>query len=70
MENIPCQERVKFQHTEDSKVFDHQCCLFTPHKGTKHYIPTITCTCGGDRVTHDIDGVDITKTWSGFIEPL
>jgi hypothetical protein len=33
----------------------------------KHYTSSLLSTCGGERVTHDIHGNDITKTWSPYI---
>jgi hypothetical protein len=61
----PCNATVHFD--SGTKINHHQCCLFEEyHKGLKHFTPTLLLTCGGDRATHDIDGNDITKTWSPF----
>lgn len=65
----PCKAIVEFKKEyggDDDKIFKHKCCLFTPHKGIKHYTPSLLITMGGDRVTHDIHGNDITKTWSPY----
>jgi len=60
----PCKATVHFNN--GYKIIHNQCCLFEEyHKGLKHYTPTLLLTCAGDRVTHDIDGKDITKTWTG-----
>ncbi len=67
-----CKATVHFRQDmgepeEEQKVFHHRCCLFEEyHKGLKHFTPSLLLTCGGERVTHDIDGNDITKTWSPY----
>ena len=69
----PCKAIVHFRRDmgepeEEQKVFHHPCCLFEEyHKGLKHYTSSLLSTCGGERVTHDIHGNDITKTWSPYI---
>ncbi len=68
-----CTATITFKKDMGSgniKQFTHQCCLFAPHKGYKHYTPTLLITCGGERITHDIHGKDIAKTWSPFQEKI
>ena len=55
---------------DNKRKFNHHCCLLSPHKGLKHYDPCLLKTCGGDRVTEDINGVDIINSWSPFIEKI
>lgn len=61
-----CEETVVFE--KDGKVFQHRCCLMAPHDGLKHYDPVLLVTVGGERVTVDKDGRDISETWSPWIE--
>lgn len=66
-----CQEEVTFiRDMNDGHYpkFTVKCCLAVNHYGFKHYSPSIQMTVGGDRITHDINGNDITETWSGFVE--
>lgn len=65
----PCKASVTFikdMGSDNPKKFTQKCCLMAPHKGIKHYTPILLITCGGDRVTHDINGKDIAKTWSPY----
>ena len=57
---------AKDMGSDNIKEFHHKCCLFAPHPGIKHFTPTLLITCGGDRVTRDITGKDITKSWSPY----
>lgn len=69
----PCRATVHFAKdmgSDNVTEFNNKCCLFAPHKGVKHYTPTLLITCGGDRVTHDINGKDISKTWSPYPNEL
>jgi hypothetical protein len=62
----PCEARVKYRKEPGGKIYDHKCCLLAPHPGLKHYDPVLLITMGGDRVTHDIYGNDITHSWSPY----
>lgn len=66
----PCKATVTFRKDMGNgiiRTFTNKCCLMAPHDGFKHYSPTLLITCGGDRVERDIQGNDITKTWSPYI---
>lgn len=68
---VPCPAKVTFYpnpEDKECKPRTTKCCLFTPHKGIRHYSPSILLTCGGERATEDINGNDITETWSPFID--
>ncbi len=58
-----CRETVKVNHYFAS-VIELPCCLLDPHPGFKHENPRLMLTCGGDRIEKDINGTDITTTWS------
>lgn len=62
----PCRARVEYMRAE--RKFNHHCCLLSPHAGYKHYDPVLLETCGGDRVTKDVNGIDISQSWAPFIE--
>lgn len=68
MAQKPCRARLEF--IKDKHKFNHYCCLLSLHEGYKHYDPVLLITVGGERVTHDVNGLDITKTWSPFIEKI
>lgn len=73
MEQKPCRARIEFIKVmggDNKRKFNHHCCLLSPHKGYKHYDPCLLETCGGGRVTEDVNGVDITGSWSPFIERI
>jgi hypothetical protein len=63
----PCEARVRFQKEPGGKIYDHKCCMFEPHSGFKHCDPILLITLGGDRVTQDIYGNDITHSWSPYV---
>ena len=65
----PCEAVIKFQKdygNEKPQIYENKCCLMSPHEGVKHYSPTLLLTIGGDRVNEDIDGNNISKTWSPY----
>ncbi len=64
----PCTATITF--TKDGKQFTQKCCLLSPHIGLKHYNPNLLITCGGEAVTKDISGNDITKTWSPYCNSI
>jgi len=64
----PCRARIEYE--KDERKFNHHCCLLAPHKGYRHYDPVLLLTCGGERVTQDVNGIDITNSWSPFIEKV
>ena len=73
MELKPCRARIEYikdYGDGNERKFNHHCCLLSPHKGYKHFDPVLLMTCGGDRVTEDINGVDISQSWSPFIEKI
>ena len=53
----------------EDKQLTLPCCLLAPHEGYKHYNPRLLLTIGGDRITKDASGQDITKKWAPVIEP-
>jgi len=74
VKTMNCHAKVKviYPSTEFGsdldQVIELPCCLLSPHKGYKHENPRLQLTVGGDRITKDIDGNDITKTWSYCLE--
>jgi len=74
MKERPCSAKVKVVYPgtqfglESDQVIELPCCLVSPHKGYKHQNPRLQLTVGGDRITKDIDGNDITETWSYYLE--
>jgi len=65
----PCPAEIEFDNGA-GRILKHKCCLWYPHDGARHYTPTLLLTLGGDRVTCDIHGNDVTKTWSPFVDPV
>jgi len=66
MPDKPCTKKIKVMRNRHIEVLD--CCLFAPHKGIKHYNPRLLLTLGGERVTKDVKGKDIIKTWGFRVE--
>ena len=69
MEQKTCEATVTFVKDYgdgNPKTYTNRCCLLVPHDGIKHFTPTLLLTVGGDIVTHDINGKDITGEWSSF----
>lgn len=69
----PCPAEITFKKdmgSDNIKKFTLKCCLMAPHEGYKHYTPTLLITVGGDRVNEDIDGNDISNTWSPYAGEL
>lgn len=62
-----CQAKVKVDHYF-AGVIELPCCLFDPHMGYKHENPRLLLTVGGDRIEKDIEGNDITGSWSPYVE--
>lgn len=70
----PCLSKVEviypattFGAEEDERLV-LPCCLMAPHLGHKHCNSRLLLTCGGDRITQDAEGNDITGEWAPWVE--
>ena len=72
----PCSATVEviFPFTafggEEDKRLVLPCCLMAPHPGYKHHNPRLLLTVGGDRITQDARGNDITGSWAPWVEEI
>lgn len=68
-ELTPCPATVTFIRSHDEGVnakYTGKCSLFAPHDEYKHYCSLLQLTCGGEFVTHDINGNSIVREWSAY----
>lgn len=70
----PCSAKIEVIYPftafggEEDKRLVLPCCLLAPHAGYKHYNPRLLLTMGGDRITQDARGKDITSSWAAGVE--